>query len=57
MLLVVLWGLVGAVFLSVEIMCNKWMMVSRGINGDISGMFFLLVEGTIGTICLIVTTS
>lgn len=56
MFLVVMWGLIGAVFLSIEIMCNKWLMFSRGVNGDISGMFFLLVEGTIGTICLIVTT-
>ena len=56
MFLVVMYGLIGAVFLSIEIMCNKWLMFSRGVNGDISGMFFLLVEGTIGTICLIVTT-
>ena len=56
MFLVVMYGLIGAAFLSIEIMCNKWLMFSRGVNGDISGMFFLLVEGTIGTICLIVTT-
>ena len=32
-------------------------MIRRGINGDVSGMFFLLVEGIIGTLCLIVTTA
>lgn len=56
MLLVVFWGIVGAVFLSFEIMSNKWLMIRRGVNGDISGNFFLLVEGFVGTICLIVTT-
>ena len=56
MVLVVMWGIIGAVFLSFEIMCNKWLMVRRSVNGDISGMFFLLVEGVLGTLCLVVTT-
>ena len=56
MALVVMWGTIGGVFLSFEIMSNKWLMMRRGINGDVSGMFFLLVEGTIGTTCLIITT-
>ena len=56
MALVVMWGVIGGVFLSFEIMSNKWLMVRRGVNGDISGMFFLLVEGIIGTTCLLVTT-
>lgn len=54
---VVIWGIVGAVFISFEIMCNKWLMIKRGVNGDVSGMFFLFVEGLIGSICLIVTTA
>lgn len=54
---VVMWGISGAIFLSFEIMTNKWLMIRRSVNGDITGMFFLLVEGTIGTICLIVTTA
>ena len=57
MALVVMWGVLGAIFLSFEIMSNKWLMIRRGINGDISGMFFLLVEGLIGTACLIITTA
>lgn len=56
MFLVVMWGIIGAVFLSFEIMSNKWLMIRRGVNGDITGNFFLLVEGLVGTICLIVTT-
>lgn len=56
MFLLVILAIIGAIFLSFEIMCNKWLMVSRGVNGAISGMFFLMVEGTIGTICLIITT-
>ena len=54
--LTVIWGLVGAVFCSIEIMCNKWLMIKRSVNGDISGIAFLFVEGIIGSICLIVTS-
>ena len=53
---VVLWGIAGAVFLSFEIITNKWLIIRRNVNGDVTGMFFLLVEGTIGSICLLVTT-
>ena len=56
MFLVIVWAIAGAVFCSFEIMCNKWLIIKRGVNGDISGMFFLLVEGFIGTVCLIITT-
>ena len=56
MTLVVLWGITGALFISLETMCVKWLMIKRGINGDVSGMFFLLVEGVLGIACLIVTT-
>ena len=56
MTLVVFWGVCGALFLSIEIMSNKWLMVRRGINGDVSGMCFLLVEGIVGTLCLLITT-
>ena len=56
MVIVCIWGIIGAIFLSVEILTNKWLIIRRGVNGDISGMFFLLVEGTIGTVCLIITT-
>ena len=54
--LTVMWGLIAAVFLAIEIMCNKWLMIKRQVNGDISGIAFLFVEGIIGTICLIVTS-
>ncbi len=53
---VVMWGITGAIFLSFEIMANKWLMIRKKVNGDVTGMFFLLVEGTIGSICLLVTT-
>lgn len=56
MVLVVVWGIVGALSLSFEIMSNKWLIIRRGINGDVSGMFFLLIEGLLGTLCLIFTT-
>ena len=54
--LTVIWGLIGAVFCSLEIMCNKWLMIKRSVNGDISGIAFLFCEGCIGTVCLIITS-
>ena len=54
--LTVIWGLIGAVFCSLEIMCNKWLMIKRSVNGDISGIAFLFVEGIIGSVCLLVTS-
>ena len=56
MLLVVFWGLTSAVFLAVEIMCNKWMMIARDVSGDIAGICFLLIDGIIGTTCLYFAT-
>ena len=56
MLLVVIYALVVAIFVSFEIMANKWLMLHRGINGDLSGIYFLLVEGTIGTVSLLIST-
>jgi drug/metabolite transporter (DMT)-like permease len=53
--MLVLYGLLGAIFLSVEIMLNKY-MGSRNVPGNISGIAFLLVEGLIGTVCLIIYT-
>lgn len=57
MVLVVMWGLIGTVMLSFEIMSNKWLMVRRNIFGQKTGLFFMLTEGTIGTVCLIVTSA
>ena len=54
---VVAWGIVTAATVSVEVMCNKWLQAKRGVNGDITGMFVMLIEGIIGTICLIITTA
>lgn len=54
---VIMWSIIGAIVHSFEIMSSKWLMVRRGVNGDMSGMFFLLVEGLLGTLCLIITTA
>ena len=32
------------------------MQKRRGVDGDVTGIFFLLVEGATGTICLAVST-
>lgn len=31
-------------------------MIKRGVDGDVTGTFYMLVEGITGTICLIITT-
>ena len=54
--LTIMWGLIGALFLSFGIMCIKWLMNKRKVSGDVSGIAFLFVDGIIGTICLIVTS-
>ena len=54
--MVVVWGVLVAIFVSIEIMMNQWLMIRRQINGDISGTFFMLTEGIIGTVCLIITS-
>ena len=56
MLLVAIYGITAGVLLSIELMSNKWLMVRRSIFGNVTGIFFLLIEGIIGTICLTVTT-
>ena len=54
--LTIMWGLIAAVALALEIMCNKWLMIKRSVNGDVSGIAFLFVEGFIGSVCLLVTS-
>ena len=51
-----IWGIIGAIFYSLEIMCNKWLATRRQVSGFLSGVAFLFVEGTIGSICLLVTS-
>ena len=55
--LVLIWGLLGTLMLSFEILSNKWLMVRRNVPGNITGVFFMLIEGTLGTICLIIFTA
>ena len=56
MLRVVAFSLISALFVSVEILSTKWLEKRKGVSGDLSGMFFLFIEGLIGTLCLFVTT-
>ena len=57
MVLLVIWGIAGTVFLSFEILSNKWLMVRRNVPGNITGVFFMLNEGVLGTICLIIQST
>jgi len=56
MLMVTFWAIVVAVTVSIEIMCNQWLRIRRRVEGDITGIYYMLVEGTLGTICLVATT-
>jgi len=56
MLLVIIFGVTGALFFSVESMITKHLIVNKGVAGDVAGITFLFVEGFIGTVCLAVTS-
>ena len=56
MLKIVIWGILCAVTVAVESLISKWLNVRHGIQGDIVGIFYMLFEGILGTICLIVLT-
>lgn len=58
-LMVMVYGILASIFLTIENMANK--QLSKGLNldpkyGAIVGMCFLFVEGSMGTIALIVMT-
>ena len=54
--LAVMWGLIGGICYSLKLLITKWLKIRRDIAGDVSGITFQLVEGTIGTVCLIIRT-
>ena len=57
MVSVTIFAVVAALSISTEVLLNQWLRIYRGVPGDVSGNFFLLFEGVIGTICLIITTA
>ena len=56
MVSVTIWAVVSSLSISACIMCNKWLAIHKNISGDISSPYILLIEGTIGTVCLVITT-
>ena len=56
MLKIVIWGILCAVTVAVESLISKWLNVRHGVQGDIVGIFYMLFEGILGTVCLIVLT-
>ena len=52
--LVIVFGIVAAIFSAFEVLVSKYLMLRCNISGDISGICFQLFEGLVGTICLIV---
>ena len=53
--MVIVFGLLGAIFLSIEVMITKY-LGKQGVQGYMAGFTLLMVEGAIGTVCLIVYT-
>ena len=43
-------------FSAVTITCCNWLKIKRSIPGDISGTFFMLIDGILGSICLVSST-
>jgi len=48
-------GIIGALCFSFEGLLTKY-LIQKGVDGDIAGISFLLVEGALGTLCLVVYT-
>lgn len=58
-IMVLIYGLLAACALTVEMLANKHLSKGCGMDpkhGAVVGMCYLFVEGTLGTICLIVIT-
>ena len=56
MFIIIIWGIVAAFFRQFSVICSKWLSVRRKVSIQISTMVFMLVNGIIGTVCLITTT-
>ena len=56
MLKVTVWAITVTIFSCIQITIAKWLSIRRGVAGDIVGVFYMIVEGIIGTICLVVTS-
>ena len=52
--LVVLFGVIAAIFSAVETLITKYLYERCRVPGDVAGITFQLFEGIIGTLCLIV---
>ena len=56
MLMVAIYAIITALSISFEIMCNQWLRIHRNVPGDVTGTYFLLFEGALGTVCLVILT-
>ena len=56
MLKLVFWAVLVTLLSSCQIMVSNWLKISRNVAGEVAGMFYMLVEGCIGTVCMVVTT-
>ena len=54
-LIVLLYSLLVAIFLSIQLLVSKT-LARRGVEGKFIGFFYLLAQGSLGTICLIAAT-
>lgn len=54
-IVVIVSGIIGALCFSFEGLLTKYLIL-KNVPGDVAGISFLLVEGIIGTLCLIIYT-
>ena len=52
MFLVIIWAVTATISISMGILTLKWLMIRHNVPGDTSGLFFMLTEGVLGSICL-----
>lgn len=56
MLLVTIWAITVTIFSCAMMTIGKWLSTRRGVAGDVVGVYYMVFEGIIGTICLAVTS-
>ena len=54
--MVTFWAIAASIGSCLQLTTAKWLTLRRQVPSDIVGVYFMVVEGIIGTICLAVTT-
>jgi len=54
--MVTFWALAASFGTCLQLTTAKWLSLRRQVPSDIVGVYFMVVEGLLGTICLVVST-